>query len=51
MQTYMQAELDFVDCAITALAERLHVTQICTFDRRDFSIIRPHHMPYFDLVP
>ena len=36
---------------IVAIAERLQVTQVCTFDRRDFTIIRPEHAPYFDLLP
>lgn len=51
MHTYHEAELDFVDCCLTALAERLNIIQICTFDRRDFSMIRPKHTPYFELLP
>ncbi len=51
MQTYQDAELDFVDCCLTALAERLNITRICTFDRRDFSMIRPAHTAYFELLP
>lgn len=51
MDRYRDAELDFVDCCLTALAERLNITHICTFDRRDFAIIRPQHAEYFDLLP
>ncbi|MCB9453846.1 MAG: PIN domain-containing protein [Anaerolineaceae bacterium] len=51
MRAYQDAELDFVDSCLTALAERLHITHICTFDRRDFSIIRPAHISYFELLP
>ncbi len=51
MDEYHDAELDFVDCCLTALAERLGITGICTFDRRDFSIIRPKHADYFELLP
>jgi hypothetical protein len=51
MTKYRDAELDFVDCCLTALAERVGITQICTFDRRDFSMIRPNHAEYFDLLP
>lgn len=40
-----------VDCCIMALAERLHVTRIATFDRRDFSIFQPRHCGYFELLP
>ncbi len=51
MDKYRDAELDFVDCCLTALAERLSINGICTFDRRDFSIIRPNHADYFELLP
>jgi predicted nucleic acid-binding protein len=51
MRRYRDAELDFVDCCLTALAERLNITKICTFDRRDFSIIRPKHTEFFELLP
>ena len=51
MERYRDAELDFVDCCLTALAERLGITRICTFDRRDFSMIRPQHAEFFELLP
>jgi predicted nucleic acid-binding protein len=51
MRAYLDADLDLVDCCITALAERMNVTCICTFDRRDFSLIRPRHTDYFELLP
>jgi predicted nucleic acid-binding protein len=51
LNTYRDVPLDFVDCCITALAERLEITGICTFDRRDFMIIRPSHALYFELLP
>lgn len=51
METYANVKLDFVDCCLTALAERLQIIQIATLDRRDFSIIRPKHVSYFTLVP
>jgi uncharacterized protein len=51
MKIYQSAEFDLVDCCIMALAERLNITQICTFDRRDFSIFRPKHCEYFELFP
>lgn len=43
-------KLEFVDCCIVALAERLEITRLCTFDERDFRVIRPKHIQYFDLV-
>jgi len=51
MQAYPKARLDLVDCCLFAVAERLNITQICTFDRRDFSIFRPRHCPYLELLP
>lgn len=49
--SYSSARFDLVDCCIMALAERLNITQICTFDRRDFSIFRPRHCDYLELLP
>jgi hypothetical protein len=43
MEQYQDAAFDFTDTAIMALSERLNVTRVCTFDRRDFSIFRPAH--------
>lgn len=51
MTKYQDSELDFVDCCLTALAERLNISRICTFDRRDFSMIRPNHVEFFELLP
>jgi uncharacterized protein len=51
MAAYPQAQLDFVDCCIMAMSERLNITEICTFDRRDFSIFRPQHCEYLTLLP
>ncbi len=48
---YADAELDFVDATIVTLAERYQVQHILTVDRRDFSIIRPHHCDYFEILP
>ena len=50
-ETYASAAFDIVDCCIMALAERLHVTRIATFDRRDFSIFQPRHCDYLELLP
>jgi hypothetical protein len=51
MTRYTDAELDFADTSIMAIAERLNITRICTFDRRDFSLVKPNHCNYFDLLP
>lgn len=51
LATYADAELDFADAAVVALAERLDIELVATFDRRDFSIIRPQHCSAFQLLP
>lgn len=51
MQQYQDAELDIADVAQLVLAERLGITRIYTFDRRDFSIFRPTHCEYLELLP
>lgn len=48
---YADAEFDVVDCCLMAIAERLEITQVATFDRRDFSIYRPRHCEYLELLP
>jgi len=50
-QQYADARLDLVDCCIMAIAERLNVTRVATFDRRDFSVFKPNHCDYLDLLP
>lgn len=51
MRQYADAEFDFADVAMMALAERLNITRIGTFERRDFSVFRPTHTPYLELLP
>jgi hypothetical protein len=51
MEQYIQARFDLVDCCIMALAERLNIDQVCTFDRRDFSIFKPTHCDYLRMLP
>lgn len=51
LEQYADSQLDFTDAAIIAIAERLTITRVYTLDRRDFSIIRPRHWDYFELLP
>lgn len=51
MATYSSADFDLADCCIMAMSERLNITQICTLDTRDFSIFRPRHCDYLQLLP
>lgn len=51
MATYADAKFDILDCCSMALAEKLDIRRICTFDRRDFSIFRPKHCDHLELLP
>ncbi|MCT7971900.1 type II toxin-antitoxin system VapC family toxin [Laspinema olomoucense] len=51
LEQYADNQLDFTDAAIIAISERLTITRVYTLDHRDFSIIRPNHCDYFELLP
>lgn len=51
MEQYADSKIDFVDCAIVALAERLNISRILTIDQRDFRMIQPSHIPAFKILP
>jgi predicted nucleic acid-binding protein len=51
LEKYADARVDFVDCVIVALAERLNITRILTLDRRHFMLFRPKHCAAFELLP
>lgn len=51
LEKYADSKVDFVDCAIAAVAERLGVQRILTVDRRHFGIFRPNHCQTFTIVP
>lgn len=48
---YNDANIDFVDACIFAMAERLDITKILTVDRRHFQIFRPVHCEVFEIFP
>jgi predicted nucleic acid-binding protein len=48
---YHDSRIDFVDACIMALAERLAITRVLTYDRRDFGLYRPAHCDFFELLP
>lgn len=48
---YRDLGLGTVDSSIVAAAERLGLTQIATLDRRHFTVVRPSHVPAFELLP
>lgn len=51
MRQYASAAFDYTDTAMMALSERLNITQVYTFDQRDFRIFRPQHCPFLELLP
>lgn len=51
LEKYADSRVDFVDASVAAVAERLNITRILTLDQRDFSIIRPRHTSYFEILP
>jgi len=51
MEKYADSKIDFVDCAIMAVAERLNISRILTVDQRDFRILRPKHVSAFEILP
>jgi len=48
---YADLDLGAADASIVAIAERMGISQIATVDRRDFSVVRPKHIPAFELLP
>lgn len=51
LEQYADNRIDFVDCVLVAMAERLNISRILTLDRRHFSILRPRHIPAFEIIP
>ncbi|MDQ6771886.1 MAG: VapC toxin family PIN domain ribonuclease, partial [Candidatus Dormibacteraeota bacterium] len=48
---YRDLPFGTVEASIVAASERLGTRTIATLDRRHFSVVRPAHLPGFDLVP
>jgi predicted nucleic acid-binding protein len=51
LEKYADNKVDFVDCVIVAMAERMNLTRVLTVDRRHFTIFRPSHCDYFEIAP
>lgn len=47
---YAELRLGGTDASIGAVAERLNITKVATFDRRDFAVVRPCHVATFELL-
>lgn len=48
---YQDLPLGTVDASVVATAERLRVAQLATLDRRHFGVVRPSHVPAFEILP
>jgi uncharacterized protein len=48
---YQDVHLGTVDASVIAAAERLDIRTVATLDRRHFSVVRPRHVPSFELLP
>ena len=48
---YADAQIDFVDAVLVAMAERLDIRRILTLDQRHFRLFRPRHCEAFELIP
>jgi len=48
---YADLPLGTVDASVVAAAERLGAGSVATLDHRHFSVVRPAHVPAFELLP
>ena len=51
VETYSDFPLGLADASVIAVAERLKADTVATLDHRHFSVVRPKHVPVFNLVP
>jgi predicted nucleic acid-binding protein len=51
LEKYADNRVDFVDCAIVAMAKGLNLSKVLTVDRRHFTMFRPNHCDYFEIAP
>jgi len=51
LDKYADSRIDFVDCVIAAMAEKLKIQRIMTVDRLHFQLLRPKHCSYFVIIP
>lgn len=51
LNQYADARLDLVDATLITAAERLGIDTILTLDQRDFRLVRPKHIDFFEIRP
>ena len=51
IETYHDLGLGLVDASVVTVAENLGTATIATLNQRDFKVVRPRHVPAFELIP
>ena len=51
VERYADLRLGGTDASLVAIAERLRIDRIATFDRRHFTVVHPAHVAAFTLLP
>ena len=51
VERYADLRLGGTDASLVAIAERLRIDRIATFDQRHFTVVRPTHVTAFTLLP
>ena len=51
VERYADLRLGGTDASLVAIAERLRIDRIATFDRRHFTVVRPAHVAAFTVLP
>lgn len=49
--TYRTLPLGTTDATVTAVCERLDLTEVATLDRRHLTVVRPRHAEALTLLP
>jgi predicted nucleic acid-binding protein len=50
-ERYADLGLGGTDASVIAVAERLNISTVATFDRRHFTVVRPAHVEALELLP
>ena len=51
MKKYSDLPMDLADASLMVLGERFMLRKVFTLDRKHFSVYRPRHTGYFELIP
>jgi hypothetical protein len=51
VDTYADSPFGTADAAVTAVVERLRITEVATLDHHHFRAVRPRHIPAFTPLP